>query len=60
VRVEYQEEQAFATNLGAERSKAAEVKQPHKARGDAAGALAGAAVRQKGSATAYLLREDIL
>jgi xanthine dehydrogenase YagR molybdenum-binding subunit len=47
VRVEYQEEQAFATDLGAERSKAAEVKQPHRPRGDAAGALAGAAVRHE-------------
>ena len=47
VRIEYHEEQAFATDLGAERSKAAEVKQPHKPRGDAAGALAGAAVRHE-------------
>jgi xanthine dehydrogenase YagR molybdenum-binding subunit len=47
VRVEYQEEEAFATDLEAVRSKAAEVKQPHKPRGDAAGALAGAAVRHE-------------
>ena len=47
VRIEYHEEQAFATDLGAERSKAAEVKQPHRPRGDAAGALAGAAVRHE-------------
>jgi xanthine dehydrogenase YagR molybdenum-binding subunit len=47
VRVEYQEEQAFATDLEARRSKAAEVKQPHKPRGDAAGALAGAAIRHE-------------
>ena len=47
VRIEYHEEQAFATDLGAERSKAAEVKQPHRPRGDAAGALAGAAVQHE-------------
>ncbi|MCK1723108.1 xanthine dehydrogenase family protein molybdopterin-binding subunit [Bradyrhizobium sp. 141] len=47
VRVGYQEEQAFATDLEAERGKAAEVKQPHKPRGDAAGALAASAVRHE-------------
>ena len=47
VRIEYHEEQAFATDLEAGRSKAAEVEQPHKPRGDAAGALAGAAVRHE-------------
>lgn len=45
VRVEYREEQAFATDLDAGRSKATEVKQPHEPRGDAVGALAKAAVR---------------
>jgi xanthine dehydrogenase YagR molybdenum-binding subunit len=45
VRIEYHEEQAFATDLEAGRSKAAEVEQPHKPRGDASGAFAGAAVR---------------
>lgn len=45
VRVEYREEQAFATDLEAGRSKATEVKQPHEPRGDAVGALAKAAVR---------------
>jgi xanthine dehydrogenase YagR molybdenum-binding subunit len=47
VRVEYEEEQAFATNLEAGRSKATEVKQPHRPRGDAEGALAGATVRHE-------------
>jgi xanthine dehydrogenase YagR molybdenum-binding subunit len=47
VRIEYHEEQAFATDLEAGRSKATEVEQPHKPRGDAAGALAGAAVRHE-------------
>ncbi|MCK1383067.1 xanthine dehydrogenase family protein molybdopterin-binding subunit [Bradyrhizobium sp. 21] len=47
VRVEYQEAQAFATDLEAERGKAAEVKKPHKPRGDAAAALAGAAARHE-------------
>ncbi|WP_456622262.1 MULTISPECIES: xanthine dehydrogenase family protein molybdopterin-binding subunit [unclassified Bradyrhizobium] len=47
VRVEYQEDQAFATDLEAERSKAAEVEKPHKPRGDAPAALAGAAVRHE-------------
>jgi xanthine dehydrogenase YagR molybdenum-binding subunit len=47
VRVEYQQKRAFATDLEAGRSKAAEVEQPHKPRGDAAGALAGAAIRHE-------------
>src|SRR3954447_10168275 len=47
VRVEYQQEQAFATDLEAWRSTAAEVEQPHKPRGDAAGALAAAVVRHE-------------
>ena len=47
VRVEYQEEQAFATDLEAGRNKATEVKKPHELRGDAAGALAAAAVRHE-------------
>ncbi|MEK9282042.1 MULTISPECIES: xanthine dehydrogenase family protein molybdopterin-binding subunit [unclassified Bradyrhizobium] len=47
VRVDYQEEQAFATDLEAERNKATKVKQPNKPRGDAASALAGAAVRHE-------------
>jgi xanthine dehydrogenase YagR molybdenum-binding subunit len=47
VRVEYREEPAFATDLEARRSKAAKVKQPHKPRGDAAGALEGAAIRHE-------------
>lgn len=47
VHVEYREEQAFATDLEAGRSKATEVKQPLKPRGDAAKALAGAAVRHE-------------
>jgi xanthine dehydrogenase YagR molybdenum-binding subunit len=47
VRVEYQQAQAFATDLEAWRSTAVEVEQPHKPRGDAAGALAAAAVRHE-------------
>ncbi|AND90410.1 xanthine dehydrogenase family protein molybdopterin-binding subunit [Bradyrhizobium diazoefficiens] len=47
VRVEYQQEQAFATDLEAGRNKATEVKKPHEPRGDAAGALAGSAVRHE-------------
>lgn len=47
VRVEYQEEHAFATDLEAGRNKATEVKKPHEPRGDAAGALARAAVRHE-------------
>jgi xanthine dehydrogenase YagR molybdenum-binding subunit len=47
VHVEYRQEQAFGTDLEAGRNKAAEVKQPHKPRGDAAGALAEAAVRHE-------------
>jgi xanthine dehydrogenase YagR molybdenum-binding subunit len=46
VRVEYRE-QAFATDLEAERGNAAEVKQPHQPRGNAEGALAGSAVRHE-------------
>ncbi|WP_342739508.1 xanthine dehydrogenase family protein molybdopterin-binding subunit [Bradyrhizobium sp. B117] len=46
VRVDYQE-QAFATDLEAERRKAAEVKQPSKPRGDAVAALAGAPVQHE-------------
>lgn len=47
VRVEYQQEQAFATDLEAGRNKATEVKKPHEPRGDPAGALAGSAVRHE-------------
>ncbi|WGD49609.1 xanthine dehydrogenase family protein molybdopterin-binding subunit [Bradyrhizobium sp. CB1650] len=47
VHVEYQEEPTFATDLEAESSKATDVKQPPKPRGDAAGALAKAAVRHE-------------
>src|SRR3954470_22272525 len=47
VRAEYEQEQAFATDLEASRSKAADVKQPHKPRGDAVGTLAVAAVRHE-------------
>ncbi|MCP3398966.1 MULTISPECIES: xanthine dehydrogenase family protein molybdopterin-binding subunit [unclassified Bradyrhizobium] len=47
VHVEYREEQAFATDLEAGRRKATEVKQQLKPRGDAAKALAGAAVRHE-------------
>lgn len=47
VRIEYQQEQKFATDLEAGRRKAAEVEQPHKPRGDAAVALAEAAVRHE-------------
>src|SRR5215213_3375713 len=47
VRIEYSEDQTFATDLEATRSKAAEVEQPHKPRGDAAAALAGAAIRHE-------------
>lgn len=47
VHVEYQQEQAFATDLEAGRDKATEVKKPHEPRGDAAGALAGSAVRHE-------------
>ncbi|WFU43311.1 xanthine dehydrogenase family protein molybdopterin-binding subunit [Bradyrhizobium sp. CB82] len=47
VHVDYQVERAFATDLEAERSKATEVKKPHEPRGDAAAALAGAAVRHE-------------
>ncbi|WP_027551236.1 xanthine dehydrogenase family protein molybdopterin-binding subunit [Bradyrhizobium sp. Cp5.3] len=46
VHVEYQEG-AFGTDLEAGRDKAIEVQGPHKPRGDAAGALAGAAVRHE-------------
>lgn len=46
VRVEY-EASSFATDLEGERSSAAEKEQPHKPRGDAAAALAGAAVRHE-------------
>ncbi|QOZ71052.1 xanthine dehydrogenase family protein molybdopterin-binding subunit [Bradyrhizobium arachidis] len=46
VRVDYQE-QAFATDLEAERGKAAEVKRPSKPRGDAVAALAGAPVQHE-------------
>lgn len=46
VRVEY-EQQAFATDLEAERSSATELDKPHKPRGDAAAALAGAAMRHE-------------
>lgn len=46
VRVEY-EASSFATDLEGERSAAAEKEQPHKPRGDAAAALAGAAVRHE-------------
>src|SRR3954452_20650931 len=44
VHVEY-EQQVFATDLEAERGDAAEMDKPHQPRGDAAAALAGAAVR---------------
>ncbi|WP_018315885.1 xanthine dehydrogenase family protein molybdopterin-binding subunit [Bradyrhizobium sp. WSM2793] len=46
VRVEYEQE-AFATDLETERGTSANVDQPHKPRGDAAAALAGAAVRHE-------------
>lgn len=46
VRVEYEQE-AFATDLESERGRAAEVDQPHKSRGDAATALARAAVHHE-------------
>ncbi|MDF0521997.1 xanthine dehydrogenase family protein molybdopterin-binding subunit [Bradyrhizobium yuanmingense] len=46
VRVEYEQE-AFATDLESERGKAKKVDQPHKPRGDAAAALARAAVRHE-------------
>ncbi|MFK4487776.1 CO/xanthine dehydrogenase Mo-binding subunit [Bradyrhizobium sp. USDA 336] len=46
VRVEYEQE-AFATDLESERGKAEKVDQPHKPRGDAAAALARAAVRHE-------------
>lgn len=46
VRVEY-EQRAFATNLEAERGSAAELDKPHEPRGDAASALARAAVRHE-------------
>jgi xanthine dehydrogenase YagR molybdenum-binding subunit len=44
VRVEY-EQQAFATDLDAERGNAAEMEKPHQPRGDVAAALAAAPVR---------------
>jgi xanthine dehydrogenase YagR molybdenum-binding subunit len=47
VRIEYHEDQAFATDLEAGRSKAAKGEKPHKPRGDAARALAEAAVRHE-------------
>ncbi|MGV7217832.1 xanthine dehydrogenase family protein molybdopterin-binding subunit [Bradyrhizobium sp. UFLA05-112] len=47
VQVEYEEERTFATDLEAECNKAVKVKEPHKPRGDAAGALAEAAVRHE-------------
>ncbi|MGY8706133.1 xanthine dehydrogenase family protein molybdopterin-binding subunit [Bradyrhizobium sp. 18BD] len=47
VRVEYQQEPAFATDLEAGRNKATEVKKPHEPRGDAPSALAGSAVRHE-------------
>src|SRR3954452_14740713 len=46
VRVEY-EQHGFATDLEGERSNAAEKNEPHKPRGDAAAALAGAYVRHE-------------
>ena len=46
VRVEYQQ-QAFATDLEAERGNAAEMDKPHQPRGDAAAALVRAAVRHE-------------
>jgi xanthine dehydrogenase YagR molybdenum-binding subunit len=46
VHVEY-EQQAFATDLEAERGSATELDKPHEPRGDAAGALAGAAVHHE-------------
>jgi xanthine dehydrogenase YagR molybdenum-binding subunit len=46
VRVEYDRE-AFATDLESEHGKAGKVDRPHKPRGDAAAALAGAAVRHQ-------------
>jgi xanthine dehydrogenase YagR molybdenum-binding subunit len=46
VRIEYQGDQ-FATDLEAERNKAAEMEKPHEPRGDAAAALAQAAVRHE-------------
>ncbi len=46
VRVEF-EQQAFATDLEAERSSATEIDKPHDPRGDAAAALAGAAMRHE-------------
>ncbi|TFV51390.1 xanthine dehydrogenase family protein molybdopterin-binding subunit [Bradyrhizobium niftali] len=47
VRVEYQEDHTFATELETGRNRATEVKRPHEPRGDAAGALAGAAMRHE-------------
>ncbi|KRQ17740.1 xanthine dehydrogenase family protein molybdopterin-binding subunit [Bradyrhizobium manausense] len=44
--VAYQEE-PFATDLEAERGSATEVQKPHEPRGDAAAALAGAAIRHE-------------
>jgi xanthine dehydrogenase YagR molybdenum-binding subunit len=46
MRVEYEQDQ-FATDLEVERGSAAEMDKPHKPRGDAAAALAGAAVRHE-------------
>jgi xanthine dehydrogenase YagR molybdenum-binding subunit len=46
VRIEYQGDQ-FATDLEAERNKAAEMEKPHEPRGNAAAALAQAAVRHE-------------
>src|SRR4051795_12851853 len=46
VRVDY-EQHGFATDLEGERSNAAEKNEPHKPRGDAAAALAGAAVHHE-------------
>ncbi|UWU74257.1 xanthine dehydrogenase family protein molybdopterin-binding subunit [Bradyrhizobium huanghuaihaiense] len=46
IRVEYEEE-AFATDLESERTKAAKVDQPHKPRGDASAALTRAAVHHE-------------
>ncbi|WP_407113243.1 xanthine dehydrogenase family protein molybdopterin-binding subunit [Bradyrhizobium sp. LMG 9283] len=46
VRVEYDQE-AFATDLESERGRAAKVDQPHKSRGDAAGALTRAAIHHE-------------
>jgi xanthine dehydrogenase YagR molybdenum-binding subunit len=47
VRIDY-EQQAFATDLEAERGNAAEMDSPHKPRGNVAAALVGAAVRHEG------------